>query len=98
GGGRVGVGAGGAVGGTIWAGSILDMVNRVSEFRLAPGSALQAQLVTWEITALAILAGSALAGATTRNGCKQGLAVGVATGVILIGIRLPHSTPLPVPL
>jgi hypothetical protein len=92
---RVMVGTAVAVLGTIWAGTILDLVNRASEFALAPTSALQAQLVTWEITVLAMLAGSALAGASTRNGFKQGLAVGVATAVVLLGIRLASPTPPP---
>lgn len=93
--GRVMVGTAVAVLGTLWAGTILEVANRASDYALAPGSALQAQLVTWEITALAILAGSALAGASTRNGFKQGLAVGVATAVVLLGIRLGSSTPAP---
>ncbi len=52
----------------------------------------QAQLVLGELMALAMLAGSALAGATTSNGCKQGLAVGVTTAVLLSGIRLGMNT------
>ncbi len=86
--GRVALGTGLAVGGTLSAGKFLELVIQASDYRLSPDSALQAQLVTWEITALAMLAGSAVAGATTRNGFKQGLAVGLATATVLFGIRL----------
>jgi hypothetical protein len=92
---RVMVGTAVAVLGTLGAGTILDVVNRASEYALLPGSALQAQLVTWEIAGLAVFAGSTFAGATTRNGFKQGLAVGVATAVMLLGIRLANATPTP---
>jgi hypothetical protein len=44
--------------------------------------------VTWEIRGLALVAGSALAGATTLNFIKQGLCVGLGAGVILVGLRL----------
>jgi hypothetical protein len=77
-----------AVGGSLWAGLVLDLVKQASNYNLSPGSALQAQVITWEITALAILAGAALAGAATRNGVKQGVVVGLATSVILFGIHL----------
>lgn len=84
-----------AVGGTIWANVILEMVLEASEGKLTINTHLQAQLVTWEITALAILFGSALAGASTLNGLKQGLFVGLAATSILAGIRM-GSQPLSV--
>jgi hypothetical protein len=96
--GRVLIGTAVAVGGTLWAGTILDLVMQVSGNSLSPGSELQARLVTWEITALAMLGGSAFAGATTRNGFKQGLAVGLATAVVLLGIRLASTSPAPLPV
>src|SRR5262249_45949469 len=85
-----------AVSGTLSAGAILDLVNRASDYHLAPETALQAQLVTWEITALALFVGSAFAGATTRNGFKQGLVVGLTTAGILCGIRLASPSPAPI--
>jgi hypothetical protein len=88
---RVAVGALAALGGTLWADRLLDWVISASENRLTPGTHMQAQLVTWEIMALAMFAGGALAGATTANGVKQGLAVGMVTAVVLIGIRLGSS-------
>jgi hypothetical protein len=46
---------------------------------------IQAQLVTWEIMGLSTLLGAAGAGATTRNGLKQGLFVGAGSCILLIG-------------
>jgi hypothetical protein len=90
---RVIMGTGLAVAGALWAGVILDRVVRLSGYALSPASLDQAQLVTWEIMALAILAGGALAGAATRNGMMQGLAVGVCTAIALVAIRMasPHA-------
>jgi hypothetical protein len=42
-----------------------------------------------------MLIGGALAGATTTNGSKQGLCVGVGTGTVLLGIRLASITHSP---
>jgi hypothetical protein len=60
--------------------------------KLVIESYFQADFVAWEISALAILAGSAFAGATCYNGLKQGLFVGIGTATALLGIRLanPH--------
>jgi hypothetical protein len=77
-----------AVGGVVWVDIIRDFALEAGSGQLRIDTHLQAELVTWEISALAILAGSALAGATTRNGLKQGLAVGVGSATILFGIRL----------
>jgi hypothetical protein len=77
-----------SVGGVVWVDIIREFVLDASEGKLRIDTHLQAYLVTWEISALAMLAGSALAGATTGNGLKQGLCVGLGTGSILLGIRL----------
>jgi hypothetical protein len=84
-----------AVGGVVWANVIREFVLEASEGKLRIDTHLQADLVTWEISALAMLAGSAFAGFNTFNGMKQGLAVGVSTGVILLGIRLTASVLTP---
>lgn len=89
---RVFVGTAVAVCGTLWARLILDWVLEASEGKLEISTHLQLELVTWEITALATLAGSALAGATRANCLKQGLGVGLASALLLIAIRL-HSKP-----
>src|SRR5262249_9687577 len=77
-----------AVGGVVWANVILDFVLEASEGKLTLDSHLQTQLVTLEICALAILAGSALAGSGTANGIKQGLCVGIGTSSVLLGLGL----------
>jgi hypothetical protein len=83
-----------AVGGAVWTDVIREFVLDASEGKLKVDTQLQAELVTWEISALAFLAGGALAGASTANGMKQGLAAGVGSGSILVGIRLAnHFTP-----
>src|SRR5262249_28159133 len=61
---RVGAGIAVAVGGALWAHVILELVVQASEGKLLPESKTQSELVTWEITALVMLFGSALAGAT----------------------------------
>jgi hypothetical protein len=86
--GRVLAGVAVAVGGTIWANTLLDMVMEASEGKLTISTHLQAQLVTWEITTLAILVGSSLAGANTNNGLKQGLCVGLGAAAVLLGLRI----------
>jgi hypothetical protein len=76
------------VGGVIWANVILDFVLEAAEGKLSINSHLEAQLVTLEISALAMLAGGALGGATTPNGPKQGLCVGLGAGSVLVGMNL----------
>jgi hypothetical protein len=89
--GRVIAGAALAAGGTIWAKLILELVLESTEGTLSIDSHMQAQLVTFEITALAMLAGSALAGATTTNSLKQGLFVGLGASAVVVGLRLAAS-------
>jgi hypothetical protein len=85
---RVLAGVGIAVGGAVWTKFILDLVLSASSGHLTVKTSLQAQLVTWEIFALAMLVGGGLAGATTFNGLKQGLCVGIGTSALLIGFQL----------
>jgi hypothetical protein len=85
---RVIMGTSLAVAGGLWASVLLNLVINTSEHNLTTRSARQAEVVIWEITALAILTGAALAGALTRNGMKQGLVVGLGTSIVLLGIRL----------
>lgn len=92
---RVVAGSALAVGGTLWANVILDLLLDASDGKLAIDSKLQAELVTWEVTALAMLVGAAVAGACTSNSIKQGLVVGLAVSVVLIGLRFTtHITAL----
>jgi hypothetical protein len=81
--GRIIAGIALAVGGTLWANLILDLVLRHTPLETTKQ---QDWLVTWEISVLAILAGSALAGGNTQGSVRQGVGVGIGTCVILIGI------------
>ncbi|TMQ33576.1 MAG: hypothetical protein E6K70_12350 [Planctomycetota bacterium] len=76
------------VGGVMWANIIRDLVIEASEGKLSIDSQLQADLVTFEVSALAMIAGSGFAGANTFNGLKQGLCVGLGSGAVLFGLRL----------
>ena len=86
--GRVCVGAFVIVVGVVWSQAILDFVLRASSGNLAISSQMQAQLVTMEISALVTILGAAFAGASTKNGLKQGLCVGIGASVIVLGIQI----------
>jgi hypothetical protein len=88
---RVLAGIGIAVGGAVWTRFILDLVISASHGQLSLSTSMQAQLVTWEIFALAMLVGGGLGGATTFNGPKQGLCVGLGTCALLIGFQVGAS-------
>jgi hypothetical protein len=93
--GRVTVGVAIVVAGMVWSNFLLDLLLRNSNGTLAITSHLQARLIGWEIAGLATLLGSGLAGATTFNGLKQGLCVGVGAAIVFIGIQIGQPTPLP---
>ena len=86
--GRVCLGAFVIVVGVVWAQAILDFLLRASGGNLAISSRMQAQLVSMEISALVAILGAGFAGATTRNGLKQGLCVGIGASVIVLGIEI----------
>jgi hypothetical protein len=85
--GRVCAGAFVIVIGVVWANAILEFLLRASAGALAISSQLQAQLVSMEISALVAIVGAGFAGATTRNGFKQGLCVGIGASMIVVGIH-----------
>jgi hypothetical protein len=87
---RVAAGAALAVVGTLMATICFEKVLEISHGALATSDDVQDRLITLEIKALAILLGGALAGSTTPNGFKQGLFVGLATTVILVGIEMNY--------
>lgn len=87
---RVLVGAASVVLGVVSSNKILEFVVTTSEGKLSLTSHLQAQLVAWEIAALVIVFGAGVAGATTSNGLKQGLCVGVGASLVFVGIQLGH--------
>ncbi len=85
---RVAMGTVLVIGGVVWSNGIRDWVVDASQGELKIRTQLQARLVSWEIAALAALLGAALAGATTFNGLKQGLCVGLIASVLIMGIHL----------
>jgi hypothetical protein len=74
--------------GVLFAKRILGNITDVSNGKLNTDTYLQAELITWEIKSLAILLGSALAGAGTFNSIKQGFIVGLGVGSVFLGISL----------
>jgi hypothetical protein len=88
---RVVAGIAFAVGGTLSATLIFHKVIDVSGGRLGTTHALQDRIITWEIKALVLILGGALAGSTAANGLKQGLLVALGTAVVLIGLQAPRT-------
>jgi hypothetical protein len=86
--GRVCLGVFVVVNGVVWSNAILNWVMNASQGALEIKSHLQAQLIGWEVCALATLFGAGLAGSSTFNGLKQGLCVGVGSSLILAGVQL----------
>jgi hypothetical protein len=88
---RVAVGASLAVFGSLFATLMLELAVHAADSRgyvATPAYEIQYmrdRILTWEVKALAILAGAALAGVNTRNGFKQGLFVGVLVVLVLSG-------------
>jgi hypothetical protein len=81
-----------AVTGTLSASLLFNKLLDSAKGLLTTTSHLQDQLLIWEIKALAVFIGGALAGASTTNGPKQGLLVGLFASTVLIGIQMPRST------
>jgi hypothetical protein len=79
-----------AVGGSLSAAYIFDKVLDLGAGRLGTTAVIQDRIITWEIKALALVVGGALAGATTANGLKQGLVVGLFACLILISVEGRH--------
>jgi hypothetical protein len=88
---RVALGIVLAVAGTLSASFLLDFVIDASQGKLSTTDEMVDRVVTWEIKALALVLGGALAGATRANGLKQGLAVAIGASVILTGIQLQQT-------
>ncbi len=86
--GRVCLGVFVVVCGVVWSNAILNWVMNASQGSLEIRTHLQAQLIGWEVCALATLFGAGLAGSNTFNGLKQGLCVGVGSSLILAGVHL----------
>src|SRR5262249_4733605 len=88
---RVAAGTALAVAGMLSAALIFDKGIDFSNGALATTPDLQDRIITLGIKALAVLLRGVLAGSAARNGLKQGLSVGLAASVILLGIQLQYS-------
>ncbi len=80
-----------AVGGVIWAETILTLVIRASDGRMNIQSSLQERLITVEISTLAVFFGAGVAGAGTWQGSSQGAWVGLISASLLVGYRLSYG-------
>jgi hypothetical protein len=79
-----------AVAGALSASAVLALIARLNDSELATSATILDNLVTWEVKALALLAGGVLAGSNSSNGLKQGLCAGIAVGLTLAALE-PHS-------
>jgi hypothetical protein len=93
--GRVFAGAFVVVAGVVWSNAILEYALHASNGTFTVSSHLQARLIGWEIGALATLLGAGVAGATTFNGFKQGLCVGLGASVVILGVQLGRDNLIP---
>jgi hypothetical protein len=84
---RVMVGMAASVVGVVSAALVLNWVLDASAGQMKITSNFQSRLITWEISGLAVLLGSGIAGFGTFNGPKQGLCVGIGSSLILLGLH-----------
>jgi hypothetical protein len=87
---RVAAGATLAVCGAIWAGLLMRWMIHYSDGLLNVTTHFQARLVSSEIGAMLIILGALFAGATTPNGLKQGLAVGLGGSILYVGFQIAN--------
>ena len=86
--GRILIGIAIVVVGVLRSRAILNFIFEMSDGNFVSVSHFQDRLLLVEISALATLFGAGLAGATTFNGLKQGLFVGIGASVVLAGVQL----------
>jgi hypothetical protein len=86
---RIVAGSALAVLGTLYATMLFRKVLEASGGALGTSHQIQDRLITWEIKALAAIVGGALAGASTRNGLKQGVFVGLFSSMVVIALQAP---------
>ena len=91
---RVLLGSAVAVAGSLFAHRIIDLILTASAGRLDSYLMLQDEMVSWEVRGFAVLVGSGLAGAGTSNGVKQGMYVGLLTGLGLLALPGRHGSTL----
>ena len=83
---RVALGAVFVAAGYSLAAVVFNFIIDFSAGKLASDGFWQDRVVTWEIQALAILVGGAVAGYNTSNGLKQGLCVGLLASAFLAAV------------
>ncbi len=76
--------------GIVWSNLIMNWMIDASLGALTLTTHFQAKLVSWEVAGLTMLVGATLAGATTFNGTKQGLCVGIGGAVLYVGYQLAN--------
>jgi len=76
-----------SVGCTVWAGAIRDAIIQFASGSFILESRLQAQFVAWAISALAMVFGGAVGGATSRGGLRQGFLVGLLASIAIFVIH-----------
>jgi hypothetical protein len=76
--------------GVIWSNLIMKWMLDYSQGTLNITTHFQARVVGWEISGLAILLGALFAGATTYNGAKQGLGVGIGASIMFVGFQVAN--------
>ena len=81
---RVALGAVVAAAGYLTAAAVYNFLIDFSAGRLSSDGFWQDRVATWEIQALAILVGGAVAGYNTPNGSKQGACVGLLSAMFLM--------------
>ena len=92
---RVLLGAVVAAAGYMTAAAVFAFLIDFSAGRLTSDGWWQDRVVTWEIQALAVFVGGAVAGYNTSNGLKQGLCVGLPSSVFLMVLLLVYSRTTP---
>ena len=88
---RVALGAAFVAAGYMTAALVFNFIIDFSAGKLASDGFWQDRIVTWEIQALAVLVGGAVAGYNTANGLKQGLCVGLLASVVLGAVLFGFS-------
>jgi hypothetical protein len=86
--------------GVFWPKALLAFVLDASQGKMTVSTHLQAQLVTWEVSALVVLLGAVLGGSSSASGLKQGICVGIAADLCYLaalagghGVNLDQTVP-----
>ena len=92
---RVALGAAFVAAGYLTAAMVFNFLIDFSDGKLASDGFWQDRIVTWEIQALAVLVGGAVAGYNTANGLKQGMCVGLVASGLLTAVLFGFSRMAP---